>query len=168
MLQRRRRLKQDRDLSVSLKKRSDSLAVLVEWAQAGEAVDAEFSPGTLIPSTRRYRPDEIKKMLGGEHDRKNAILSIHPGAGGTESQDWAEMLLRMYLRWAERRGFKREIIDYQPAEEAGLKSVTLTISGGLRIRTVVGRGRRPPAGAHLPVRSGGAAAHVVRLGALVA
>ena len=68
-------------------------------------------------------------MLGGEHDAANAIVSIHPGAGGTESQDWAEMLLRMYLKWAERRGFKREILDYQPGEEAGLKSVTLTITG---------------------------------------
>jgi peptide chain release factor 2 len=68
-------------------------------------------------------------MLGGEHDRKNAILTIHPGAGGTESQDWAEMLLRMYMRWMERRGFKREVIDYQPGDEAGLKSVTLTVTG---------------------------------------
>ena len=72
---------------------------------------------------------ETKKMLGGEHDAANAIVSIHPGAGGTESQDWAEMLLRMYLKWAERRGFKREILDYQPGEEAGLKSVTLTLAG---------------------------------------
>ena len=68
-------------------------------------------------------------MLGGEHDRKNAIVTIHPGAGGTESQDWAEMLLRMYLRWTERRGFKRELIDYQPGDEAGLKSATLTVTG---------------------------------------
>jgi peptide chain release factor 2 len=68
-------------------------------------------------------------MLGGEHDRKNAIVTIHPGAGGTESQDWAEMLLRMYLRWIERRGFKRDMIDYQPGDEAGLKSATLTITG---------------------------------------
>jgi peptide chain release factor 2 len=128
VLQRRRRLEQDRNLSVSLKKRSDDLAVLVEWAQAGEAVDAEFSQA-LDTFDQEVQAGEIKKMLGGEHDRKNAILSIHPGAGGTESQDWAEMLLRMYLRWSERRGFKREIIDYQPAEEAGLKSVTLTISG---------------------------------------
>src|SRR5207247_11358567 len=72
---------------------------------------------------------EIKKMLGGDHDRKNAIVTIHPGAGGTESQDWAEMLLRMYLRWTERRGFKRDLIDYQPGEEAGLKSVTFTVTG---------------------------------------
>jgi peptide chain release factor 2 len=68
-------------------------------------------------------------MLGGEHDRKNAIVSIHPGAGGTESQDWAEMLLRLYLRWTERRGFKREVIDLQPGEEAGIKSATVTVTG---------------------------------------
>ena len=72
---------------------------------------------------------ETKKMLGGEHDRKNAIITIHPGAGGTESQDWAEMLLRMYVRWSERRGFKREVMDMQPGDEAGIKSATLTIYG---------------------------------------
>ncbi len=68
-------------------------------------------------------------MLGGEHDRRNAIVTIHPGAGGTESQDWAEMLLRMYLRWCERRGFTREVLDYQPGDEAGIKSATLMVSG---------------------------------------
>jgi peptide chain release factor 2 len=68
-------------------------------------------------------------MLGGEHDRKSAILTIHPGAGGTESQDWAEMLLRLYLRWTEQRGFSREVIDLQPGDEAGIKSVTLTVNG---------------------------------------
>jgi peptide chain release factor 2 len=68
-------------------------------------------------------------MLGGEHDRRNAILTVHPGAGGTESQDWAEMLLRMYLRWFERRGFKREVVDYQPGEDAGIKSATVTVAG---------------------------------------
>ena len=72
---------------------------------------------------------EIKKMLGGPHDRKNAIVTVHPGAGGTESQDWAEMLLRMYFKWAERRGFKREVIEYQPGDEAGVKSVTFTLTG---------------------------------------
>jgi peptide chain release factor 2 len=102
--------------------------VLLEWAEAGEPVDAEFAEG-LDALDQEVQAGEIKKMLGGEHDRKNAIVTIHPGAGGTESQDWAEMLLRMYLRWAERRGFKREIIDYQPAEEAGLKSVTFTVNG---------------------------------------
>jgi peptide chain release factor 2 len=68
-------------------------------------------------------------MLNGEWDRFNAYLTIHPGAGGTESQDWAEMLLRMYLRWAERKGYKVEILDYQPGDEAGIKSATLQISG---------------------------------------
>src|SRR5437016_11353875 len=68
-------------------------------------------------------------MLSGAMDRKNAIVAIHPGAGGTESQDWAEMLMRMYLRWIERRGFKREIIDLQPGEEAGIKNATFTVIG---------------------------------------
>jgi peptide chain release factor 2 len=72
---------------------------------------------------------EFKRMLGGETDPNNAIVSIHSGAGGTEAQDWANILLRMYLRWAERKGFKTDIIDYQPGEEAGVKSVTLTVNG---------------------------------------
>ena len=128
VLQRRRRLEQDRDLSLSLKKQSDDLTVLLEWSQAGESVDAEFAQG-LDKLDSEVQAGEIKKMLGGEHDRKNAILTIHPGAGGTESQDWAEMLLRMYMRWMERRGFKKELIDYQPGEEAGLKSATVTVTG---------------------------------------
>src|SRR2546425_9250959 len=126
--QRRRRLEQDRDLILSLKKKSDDLAVLIEWADAGEPVDAEFAQA-LEAFDQEVQAGEIKKMLGGEHDRKNAIVTIHPGAGGTESQDWAEMLLRMYQRWAERRGFKRELIDYQPGEKAGLQSGTLTLRG---------------------------------------
>src|SRR5687768_9836100 len=72
---------------------------------------------------------ETKKMLGGEHDRKNAIVTIHPGAGGTESQDWAEMLLRMYMRWIERHEYKREVMDYQPGDEAGIKSATFLVQG---------------------------------------
>jgi peptide chain release factor 2 len=126
--QRRRRLEQDRDLILSLKKKSDDLSVLVEWSQSGESVDAEFAQG-LDAFDQEVQAGEIKKMLGGEHDRKNAIVTIHPGAGGTESQDWAEMLFRMYLRWTERRGFKREVMDYQPGDEAGLKSVTFFVTG---------------------------------------
>jgi peptide chain release factor 2 len=72
---------------------------------------------------------ETETLLAGENDARNAICTIHPGAGGTESQDWAEMLLRMYLKWAERREFKTEIIDYQPGEEAGIKSVTFKVEG---------------------------------------
>ena len=72
---------------------------------------------------------EIRTMLSGELDARNAIVTIHPGAGGTESQDWAEMLMRQYLRWIERRGFKREIMDLQPGDEAGIKSATMTVVG---------------------------------------
>ncbi len=127
-MQRRRRLEEDRDLSVSLTRRLDDLHVLVEWAEAGEAV-ADDLGRALDELTAQVDAGETKKMLGGEHDRKNAIVTIHPGAGGTESQDWAEMLLRMYLRWIERRGFKREVIDLQPGDEAGIKSATMTVYG---------------------------------------
>jgi peptide chain release factor 2 len=75
------------------------------------------------------RTAELKLMLGSEQDSMNAIMTIHAGAGGTEAQDWAEMLLRMYLRWTERKGFVTTIIDYQPGDEAGVKSVSLTIEG---------------------------------------
>ena len=72
---------------------------------------------------------ELRRLLGGADDRRDAIVTLHPGAGGTESQDWAEMLLRMYLRWGDRRGYKTEIMEYQPGEEAGVKRVTFTIAG---------------------------------------
>jgi len=72
---------------------------------------------------------EFRRMLGGEHDQSNAIVSINAGAGGTEAQDWVEMLLRMYLRWAEKKGYEAKIIDILPGEEAGLKNVTLTVNG---------------------------------------
>jgi peptide chain release factor 2 len=75
------------------------------------------------------RESELTMMLGSEEDSRNAIMTIHSGAGGTEAQDWSQMLLRMYLRWAERRGYKTETIDFQPGDEAGVKSVTFTISG---------------------------------------
>ncbi len=128
LLQRQRRLAEDSQLRESLKRRSDDLSVLLEWANAGEDVTGDFGRG-LDELQLEVEAAETKKMLGGEHDRANAIVTIHPGAGGTESQDWAEMLLRMYLKWAERRGFKREIIDYQPGEEAGIKSATFTLHG---------------------------------------
>jgi peptide chain release factor 2 len=72
---------------------------------------------------------ETKVLLSGENDQLNAIVNIHPGAGGTESQDWAEMLMRMYLRWAEQNGFKTETLDYQEGEQAGIKSVTFNVNG---------------------------------------
>ena len=128
MLQRRQRLQEDRELSTSLQQRSDDLEVLVDWAGQGESVGDDLTTA-LDELAGEVDAAEIKKMLGGEHDRCNAIVTIHPGAGGTESQDWAEMLLRMYLRWTERRGLTRDIIDYQPGDEAGIKAATITVKG---------------------------------------
>jgi len=102
--------------------------VLFEWLEAGEAVDADLD-AALKDLAGLVERAEFQKMLGGDHDRATAILSINAGAGGTESQDWAEMLLRMYLRWCERKGFKRDITDIQAGEEAGIKSATVIVQG---------------------------------------
>lgn len=79
--------------------------------------------------TKQFNEFELQLLLSEPYDKNNAILELHPGAGGTESQDWGSMLLRMYTRWAERRGFKVETLDYLPGDEAGIKSVTLLIKG---------------------------------------
>ena len=92
-----------------------------------ESLEMIFEDATSLDES--IKSLEIAMMLSGEHDSKNAIISIHPGAGGTESQDWASMLYRMYLRWAERRGFKVEELDYQAGEEAGIKDVSFIIKG---------------------------------------
>ncbi len=118
----------DVTLVESLRRRADDLAVLVEWAGQGEDVAADLDRG-LDELETEVEAAEIRKMLGGEHDDRNAIVAIHPGAGGTESQDWAEMLLRMYLRWFERRGFKRDVVDLQPGEDAGIKGATISVTG---------------------------------------
>jgi len=128
VMQRRRRLDEDRTLLESLKRRADDISVLIEWAGAGEDVNADLERA-LDELQQEIDGAETRKMLSGEHDNSNAIVTIHPGAGGTESQDWAEMLLRMYMKWSERRGFRREVMDYQPGEEAGLKSVTFMLAG---------------------------------------
>jgi peptide chain release factor 2 len=102
--------------------------VLFEFAEEDEESLAELR-ALLERLEHEVGIAETEMLLAGENDQLNAICTIHPGAGGTESQDWAEMLLRMYLKWAEQRGFKTEIIDYQPAEEAGIKSVTFKVEG---------------------------------------
>jgi peptide chain release factor 2 len=127
-LQRRRRLQDEVDQIDALKKQEDDLGVLVEWAGAGENVGGDLEVG-LDALNQRVDAAETRRILGGEHDRSNAVVTIHPGAGGTESQDWADMLLRMYLKWIERKGFKRELVDYQPGDEVGLKSATIIVQG---------------------------------------
>src|SRR5512142_3351348 len=114
----------DSDLS----RRCEDIAAYFELAKEGEEVTADLRR-ELDQLTQQVEKLETETLLSGQNDMLNAIVTIHPGAGGTESQDWAEMLLRMYLRWAERQGFETTVNDYQPGEEAGLKSVTFTVSG---------------------------------------
>jgi peptide chain release factor 2 len=128
ILQRRRRVEDERNLAAAIRTQTDDLNVLVDWARQGENVQADLEPA-LEKYARDVQSAEVRTMLSGDLDRKNAIVTIHPGAGGTESQDWAEMLMRMYLRWTERRGFGRETLDLQPGDEAGIKSVTMLITG---------------------------------------
>ena len=106
----------------------DELTAFFELAAEGEEVEDEVK-SSLGKLRERVEALETETLLNGPMDRSSAIVTIHPGAGGTESQDWAEMLLRMYLRWAERKGFATEINDYQPGEEAGVKSVTFGVAG---------------------------------------
>jgi peptide chain release factor 2 len=128
VLQRRKRLEADLELLKRLRTQEDDAKVLVEWLAGGEDVAADLGPA-LLALERAIETAEFQKMLGGEHDRANAILTINSGAGGTDSQDWAEMLLRMYLRWCDRRGFKRDVTDVQAGEEAGIKSATVMVQG---------------------------------------
>ena len=128
MLQKRRRIEDDRTLATSLRKRAEDLTVLFDWARQGEPVGGDIDAG-LVALAADVDAGEIRTLLSGELDSKNAIVTIHPGAGGTESQDWAEMVMRMYVKWTDRRGFKREVMDLQPGDEAGIKSVTFTVQG---------------------------------------
>lgn len=108
----------------------EDVVVLVELVDEGEDEDlaGELEAG-LSRLQREVDQLELESLLSGEYDASNAILTIHPGAGGTESQDWAAMLWRMYTRWAEDRGYSVEILDYQAGDEAGIKDVTLLIRG---------------------------------------
>jgi peptide chain release factor 2 len=96
--------------------------------ESDEELQAELEE-ELQQLTSRLNQFELQLLLSEEYDKNNAILELHPGAGGTESQDWGSMLLRMYTRWAEKKGFKVETLDYLPGDEAGIKSVTLAIRG---------------------------------------
>jgi peptide chain release factor 2 len=114
-----------------LHKRTQDAGELLELLEEEEnaSEDLEELKKDIDVLTKDLERIEFKLMLGGEHDARNAILHINAGAGGTESQDWAQMLMRMYLRWAERRGFQTETIDLLASEEAGIKSATLSVNG---------------------------------------
>jgi len=102
--------------------------VLFEFAASDDASAAELRD-SIKRLAAEVEKSETQVLLGGENDANNAIVAINAGAGGTDAQDWAQMLYRMYLRWAEKRGFKVEEIDYQPGEEAGIKSATFRVEG---------------------------------------
>src|SRR5258708_19608972 len=115
-----------------LRDKLDEARVFLEMAEEEGADDSEAARETasaLDASRTELERQELRLMLSGEYDRLGAIVSIHPGAGGMEAQDWAEMLLRLYLRWAERRGYTTEIADLQPGDGAGIKSATVTVEG---------------------------------------
>jgi peptide chain release factor 2 len=107
---------------------TDDLDTLFELAREGEDVNSDIQRD-LKPYAELLERLETAMLLSGENDRRSAIVTIHPGAGGTESQDWAEMLLRMYLRWAEREGFQTVVTDRLEGEGAGIKSVTFEVNG---------------------------------------
>lgn len=128
LLQQRSRLERTIARQEQFESSIDDAGVLFEFAEEDEASLRELR--TLLEQLEKDIGEaETEMLLSGENDALNAICTIHPGAGGTESQDWAEMLLRMYLKWAERHDFKTEILDYQPGEEAGIKSVTFRVIG---------------------------------------
>src|SRR5260221_2617904 len=128
LMQRRKKIEAELDLLKRLKAHEDDARVLVEWLENGEDVRKDLTDA-LLAFESTLEGAELRNMLGGEHDQRNAILTINAGAGGTDSQDWAEMLLRMYLRWCDRRGFKHDITDIQAGEEAGIKSATVMVQG---------------------------------------
>jgi len=128
IMRERKRLESQVAADEELQRRAGDIEAYFELAREGEDVLADLERD--IKALTQFAEElEARTMLSSEVDGMNAIVTVHPGAGGTESQDWAEMLLRMYLRWAEQQGYKTEMNDYQDGEEAGIKSATFTISG---------------------------------------
>ena len=107
----------------------EDVRVYLELGAEGDADAAAEAASSLARIEEELHRLDLERLLGGENDPGNAIVTLHPGAGGLEAQDWAEMLLRMYLRWCERRGYKTDMVDYQPGEGAGVKSATFTVEG---------------------------------------
>jgi len=137
IMREKKRLEEGLSTEAELIRRSDDISAYFELAREGEVVDGDLR--REIDSLRELVDRlETETLLSGENDARNAIVTIHPGAGGTESQDWADMLLRMYLRWAERQGFQTVLYDYQPGEEAGLKSATFAVNGEYAYGLLVG------------------------------
>ncbi len=128
VMRERKRLENALATESELVRRSGDIDSYFELAHEGENVSAELR--REVDDLRKLVEKlETETLLSGSNDERSAIVTIHPGAGGTESQDWAEMLMRMYLRWAERQGFTTQMYEYQPGEEAGIKSATFGVNG---------------------------------------
>ena len=121
-------IEKDIQMWEDLNQKHGDLEVLIEFMDAGESTPKEVE-SELNEFSSLIREQELKLTLGAPEDFENAILTIHPGAGGTESQDWANMLYRLYNRWIEKKGFSQKILDFQPGDEAGIKDVTIEIKG---------------------------------------
>jgi len=125
----RSRLQAQLETADSLREAGEELEILVEMAREGESGVQQELAEALVRIGSELDRIELTTKMTGDHDAANAFLEIHPGAGGTESQDWAQMLERLYLRWCERRGFDVEVLDEQPGDEAGIKNATLLVKG---------------------------------------
>ena len=124
----KKRLENALATEAELARRSGDISAYFDLAHEGEDVSSELKR-EMDELRALVEKLETETLLSGENDERNAIVTIHPGAGGTESQDWAEMLMRMYLRWAERQGFSTQLYEYQPGDEAGIKSATFGVNG---------------------------------------
>lgn len=122
-------LKQTVDEQLALEQKGADIVVLLEFAEGGDADSLVEATAEMSAMEAALAKAETARMFSGEYDQNNAIVSLQPGAGGVDAQDWAEMLYRMYTRWAARHGFKVSEMDYVPAELAGIKNATLSIEG---------------------------------------
>ena len=122
-------LKQTVDAHKALEQRAADIGILIEFAEGGDAGSLKDAEREMTTLEKALAQAELERMFSGPYDHNDAILSVQPGAGGVDAQDWAEMLYRMYTRWAARHGFKVGELDYTPADVAGIKSATLAIEG---------------------------------------
>jgi len=126
--QRKKLLEKEVNFYKKLHDQKEEIEVLLELAEEGQEILGELNEALNL-FEQELQAAQLRTLFFDPDDARSAILTIHPGAGGTESQDWAQMLFRMYLRYAERKGFKTEVVDFQPGEEAGLKSATIRVEG---------------------------------------
>src|SRR5690606_32113942 len=130
VMRERRRLDEASTATRAIETECADTAVLIELAEMeGDEAMVDEAGASLAALAARAAEDKIKALLAGEADANDAYIEVHAGAGGTESQDWAEMLQRMYMRWAEKRGMKVELVEYQAGEQAGIKSATMLVKG---------------------------------------